>query len=119
MDWVFRFFISSFISLYSFCTLFIKTNSSWLITELIKALQIKASMLCNLDFANSTILSCLFFFFLIIIDLYFLIPAGIAQIFNYIAALIIPIEILIKEAKTEIEIHPVIILEAKIRECLI
>ena len=64
-------------------------------------------MLYNLDFANNTILLCFFFLFLII-HLHFLIPAAIAQIFNPIAELLIPIEILIKEAKVEIEIHPVI-----------
>ena len=37
-------------------------------------------------FANKTILSCFFFFF-VVIDLYLLIPAGIAQIFNPIAGL--------------------------------
>ena len=61
-------------------------------------------MLFNLDFANNTILSCFFFFFLII-DLYFLIPAVIAQI-------LIAIEIAIKDAKGKNEIYPVI-LEAK------
>ena len=55
-------------------------------------------MLFNLDFANNTILSCFFFFFLII-DLYFLIPAAIAQIFNPIAELVIPIGIPSKETK--------------------
>ena len=82
-----------------------------------KALEIKASILVNLDFAKTTILSCFFFFF-IIIDLYFLIPAAIAQIFNHIAELAVPIEIPIKKAKPEIEIHPVIV-EAKIRKCSI
>ena len=43
--------MSSFISLYSFNTLFIKTDSSWQITELIKALETKNSMLFNFDFA--------------------------------------------------------------------
>ena len=71
-------------------------------------------MLFNLDFANNTILSCFF----VIIDLYFLIPADIAQIFNPIDKLVISIEIPIKEKKTEIEIHPVI-LEAKMRKCLV
>ena len=71
-------------------------------------------MIFNSDFANSTILSCFFFFFLII-DLYFLIPVVIAQIFNPIAELVIHIEILIKEAKSELEIHPVIA-ETKIRK---
>ena len=72
-------------------------------------------MLFNFDFANNTILSC-FFFFILIIDLYFLIPAFIAQIFNPIAELIIPIGIPTKEAKEEMETHPVIA-EAKIRKC--
>ena len=43
----------------------------------------------------------------------FLIPAVIAQIFNPIAELVIPIGIPIKGAKTEIEIHPVNV-EAKL-----
>ena len=51
-------------------------------------------------------------FFFLIIDLYFLIPAVIAQIFNPIAELVIPIEIAIKDAKGKNEIYPVI-LEAK------
>ena len=65
-------------------------------------------MLFNLDFANNTILSCVFFFFLII-DLYFLIHAVITQIFNPIAELVIPIGISTKEAKAETETHPTII----------
>ena len=43
-------------------------------------------MLFNLDFATNIILSCLFFFSLII-DLYFTIPATIAQIFSHTAKL--------------------------------
>ena len=58
------------------------------------------------------------FSFFLIIDLYFLILAVIAQIFNPIAELVIPIGIRIKEAKAEIEIHPVIV-DAKIRKCSI
>ena len=58
------------------------------------------------------------FRFFLIIDLRFLIPAVIAQIFNPIAELVIPIGIPSKEAKVEIEIHPVIV-EAKIMECSI
>ena len=81
-------------------------------TELIGALQVKTSILFNLDFANNTILSWFFFFFLII-DLYFLIPAVIAQMFNLILELITPTEIPIKEAKAEIETHSVIV-EAKV-----
>ena len=64
------------------------------------------TMLFNIDFANNTILSCSFFFFLIIY-LYFLILAVIAQIFNPIAELVIPIGITTKEAKAEMEKHPV------------
>ena len=61
-------------------------------------------MVFNFDFVSNTISSCFFFFFLII-DLYFLIPAVIAQIFNPIAELIIPIRKLSKEAIAEIEIQ--------------
>ena len=67
-----------------------------------------------LVFENNTMLSCIFFVFLII-DLYILIPAVIAQIFNPIAELVTPIEISSKEAKAEIEIYPAIV-EAKIRK---
>ena len=72
-------------------------------------------MLFNSDFAKNTILSY-FFLFLLITDLYFLIPAIIAQIFNHIAGLVISIRIPIKEAKSEMEIYPVTV-EAKIRKC--
>ena len=74
-------------------------------------------MLFNLDFASNTILSCFFFFFLII-DLYFLIPTVIAQIFNPIEELVIPTGIPTKEAKAEVETHPVIV-QAKTRKCSI
>ena len=74
-------------------------------------------MLLHLDFANSTLLSCFFFFFLII-DLYLLIPAAIAQIFNPTVQVVIPIGIPSKGAKVEIEIHLVIV-ETKIRKCSI
>ena len=67
-------------------------------------------MLFNLDFA---ILSCFFFFFLII-DLYVLIPAVIAQIFNPTAELVISVGTPLKEAKAETETHLVMV-EAKTR----
>ena len=54
-------------------------------------------------------------FFFLIIDLYFLIPAVIAQIFNPIAELVISIRIPSKEVKVEIKIHPVIV-ETKVRK---
>ena len=82
--------------------------------ESIKALKIKTSMSFNLDFADNYILSCFFLFFLIT-DLYFLIPAFITQIFNPIIELAIPIGIPTKEAKAEIETHPVIV-KIKINE---
>ena len=71
----------------------------------------------NLDYANNTILSCSFFFFLVI-DLYFLIPVVVAQIFHPIAELAIPIEMPIKEEKAENQIDPVIV-ETKTRKCSI
>ena len=49
------------------------------------------------------------------IDLYFLTPALMAQIFNPNAELVIPIGILTKEAKVKIETHTVTA-EAKIRK---
>ena len=70
-------------------------------------------MLFHLAFGNDTILSSFFFF--LIIDLYLLILAVTAQIFNPIAELVIPIGIPRKEANREIETHPVIV-EAKIRK---
>ena len=74
-------------------------------------------MLFNFDFDDNSSYHVYFSFFLII-DLYFLIPAAIAQIFNSITKLVIPIGISSKEAKEEIEIHPVIT-EARIRKCSI
>ena len=58
-------------------------------------------MLFNLSFANNTFLSCLFLFFLII-DLHFLIPAVITQVFNPIAELATSVGIHTNEAKEDI-----------------
>ena len=69
----------------------------------------------NLDFANNTIITCFFF---LIIDLYFLIAAVNTQILYPIIELAIPIRIPTKEAKTEMETHPVIV-EIAISECSI
>ena len=71
-------------------------------------------MLFNLDFANDIVLSCFFLFFLFI-DLHFITPAVITQIFNPVAELVIPIGLPTKEAKAEMETHPVIV-ESKISE---
>ena len=54
--------------------------------------------------------------FFLIIDLYFLITVAVAQIYNPIVELVIPIGIPSNEAKVETEIHPAVI-EAKIRKC--
>ena len=60
----------------------------------------------------------IFFLFFLVIDLYFLTPAAMAEIFNPIAELIIPIGIPIKEAKVEMKTHPVIV-EVKISKLFI
>ena len=65
-------------------------------------------------FPNNTILSCFFLFFLVI-DLYFSILTVVVQTFNPIAELVIPIGIPSKEAKAEMEIHPITV-ETKIRK---
>ena len=75
-------------------------------------------MQSKLIFTNNAILSCFFFF--LIIDLYFLILAIIAKIFNPIVnpivELIIPLEMLIKEAKEEMKIL-IITSKTKVRKC--
>ena len=43
---------------------------SWLIFETVRTSEIKTSMLFNLDFANNTILSCFFFFFYSLTDIF-------------------------------------------------
>ena len=72
---------------------------------MIKALEIKTSVLLNLDFANNTIM--LLFLFLNY-ELILLISAVIAQIFKPTAELVLPIGISSKETKEEIEKHLVI-----------
>ena len=72
-------------------------------------------MVLTLVFASNTILSCFFFFFLII-DLYFLIPAVITEIFIVIPEFAISTGIPTKETRTEVETHPVTV-QAKISKC--
>ena len=69
-----------------------------------KALKITTSIVFNLVFVSNTILLRFFLFFLMI-DLYFLIPVFIAQIFNPAAELVIPTGTPTNEAKTEIKKH--------------
>ena len=89
-----------------------ETNSSWLIFESIKALEIEISFLFKF-FANDTIVSKFFF---LIIELQFLIPSVITNIFIVFAELEIPTGIPTKEARAEIETHPVAV-EARITKC--
>ena len=72
------------------------------------SLEVKTSVLFNLDFVNDTIFLCFFLFFLII-NLQLLIPAVITQMFDQIAELAILIRIPTKGAKAEIETHPAIV----------
>ena len=74
-------FISSFVSLSSLNTLFTETNSSSIIYESIKALEIKTSIAFNLGFPSNTVISW-FFFFILIIDLYFFNSYSYYVIFN-------------------------------------
>ena len=74
---MFDFFFHTII--FFFNALFIITNSSWLIFESIKALEINTSMLFNLMLLLMRLFYHVSFFFLVI-DLYFIIPAAIAQI---------------------------------------
>ena len=54
-------------------------------------------------FANNTILLYFFPFFVLIIGLYILIAAPVRKMFHPTTELIIPIEILTREAKAEME----------------
>ena len=69
-------------------------------------------MVFNLVFASNTILSS-FVFCSLNIDLYFLIPAVITQIFHPPVKLAMPIAQSTNEAKAEIKTHPMIV-ESKI-----
>ena len=86
-------FISSFISFYSFRTF---TEKKFVIAN------IWGFNSFNLSFPHNTILSCFFFFF-IIIQLYFLILAMIAQIFNPTAEVVLPTGAQTNEVNAEIE----------------
>ena len=72
--------------------------------ESIKALETRTSIALNLSFRNNTILLCFFFFF--IIDLYFLTPAVIAQIFIPNAEITLPTGGQTNEANPKIETQP-------------
>ena len=80
----------------------------------LKVLEIKTSIELNLIFAYNNIWSWFFLFFLII-DLCYLIPAVIAQIINFTAELVIPIEMPTNETNAETETQP-LSTEMKIRK---
>ena len=80
----------------------------------IKILEIRTLIVFNLSFRINTILSCIFFFF--IINLYFIILAVIEQILIQTAELVIPTGKASNEAKGKIEMHPVTI-EAELCKC--
>ena len=75
----------------------------------------KTFMVFHLVFANKTILSCFPHFFLII-DIYFLISAVIAQTFIHTDELVITKETPNNEANAEIETQP-LTAETKTRKC--
>ena len=84
----------------------------------VKNLEIKSLILFNLVFANKYCFIILFSFFFLITDLKFLIPAVIGQILIPTAEFSIHTGIATKEAKAEMEAHPVIV-GAKISRCSI
>ena len=87
-----------------------------LIYESVKDLEINPFMQSKLVFAKNAISMC-FFFFLLIIDLCLLMLAIMAQIFNPILELIIPLEIFTKEAKAQMKIHTVTVITKESGQC--
>ena len=69
--------------------------------ESTKALEIRTSIVSNLVFPENIIFSCFFFFFLIT-ESYFLIPAVIAQVFIPTAELVITTGAATNEVNAEI-----------------
>ena len=82
---------------------------------MIKVLEIETSIVFNLAFANKTVLLCFFFFFLII-DLYFLIPTVIPQIFICTPELAIPTGTQTNKENAGIETQP-LTAEARTGKC--
>ena len=74
---------------------------------MIKALEIKTSMLFDLDFANNTILSCFFLF----LNYWLIIFNSCSYCTNFypVVELVILIGIPTTEAKAEMEANPVIL----------
>ena len=85
--------------------LIMKENSSWLIFQSIKALEVKKLDGVQL-FVTNSILSCFFFFFLTK-GLYLFIPAIIKEISIAIAELAILTGIPTNKARAEVKTYPV------------
>ena len=100
--WIFYFF---FHTVMFFSILLIKTNSSWLIFELIKALEIKTSMLFKFCWQYYFIM--VLFLFLNYLPILFN-SCYYCTNFSFCYKLVIPIWIPRKDTKAEFEIHPVI-----------
>ena len=81
---------------------------------MIKTLEIRTSVVINLSCPNNTLLSCYFLFFFII-DLQFLIPAVVAQIFLPTVELVTLTGTQTSEVHAELETLSVTV-EAKIRK---
>ena len=98
-------FFISFISLYSSSTVFAGTNSSWLIYESIKTLDIKTLIVFYLAFTNYFIMLCPLFLhnWLILLN-----SCSYCTNFIPIAELTIPIGTQANEANAEIETQPLI-----------
>ena len=96
--------------MYTLNTLFTEKKSCEQYTR-----RLKPSIVSNLSFPSNSILSCFLLFFLII-DLYFLIPAVIAHIFNLTAEFAMPTGTPTIEANAEIGTQP-LTAEMKTRKC--
>ena len=94
---ILEFLIASSMSSYPINTLFTEWNILWLVYELIRALEIKTSIVSNLVFANNTISACFFLF------LNYWLTLFNYKIYISTAELSIPIAIPSKKAKAEIE----------------
>lgn len=87
--------------------MFIATNFSWLIYEWSKDLELNTLIVSYFNFGSNAILLS-FFFFLLMINLYFLITLVIAQIFKPTTKPVIAPETATDEVNAEIKTQTVI-----------
>ena len=100
------YFLFHFIIFSSLNASLTETNSLWLIYESTKAIEIRTSIVSNLAFPSSTILSCFFF---LITGLYTLIPAVIEHIFSPTPKFVIAAGTESNKVNAEIETQAVIV----------